>query len=95
MANTAGSTLAPEKVFTGTVLSLSPAVHVFDDANTRPRDEKNMAIRLDQEVHSKKKTRWLLGSRPVTLSVMIRKPYLQKAVLNLVLFMIRHVPLWN
>ena len=41
------------KVFTGTVLSLSPAVHVFDDANTRPRDEKNMAIRLDEEVHSK------------------------------------------
>ena len=41
------------KVYTGTILSLSPAVHVFDDANTRPRDEKNMAVRLDEEVHSK------------------------------------------
>ena len=28
------------KVYTGTVLSLSPSVHVQDDAATRPRDEK-------------------------------------------------------
>ena len=40
------------KAYTGTVLSLSPATHVFDDAATRPRDEKNMAVRLDEAVHS-------------------------------------------
>lgn len=41
------------KVYTGTVLSLSPAAHVQDDAATRPRDEKNMAVRIDEKVHSK------------------------------------------
>ena len=41
------------QVYTGTVLSLSPAVHVEDDARSRPRDEKNMAVRLDERVHSR------------------------------------------
>ena len=41
------------KVYTGTVLSLSPSVHVQDDAATRPRDEKNMAVRIDEKVHSR------------------------------------------
>lgn len=41
------------KVYTGTVLSLSPSVHVQDDAATRARDEKNMAVRIDEKVHSK------------------------------------------
>ena len=41
------------KVYTGTVLSLSPAVHVQDDAATRPRDEKNMAVRIDEKVRTK------------------------------------------
>lgn len=41
------------KVYTGTVLSLSPAVHVQDDAATRPRDEKNMAVRIDEKVRGK------------------------------------------
>ncbi|MEG0440922.1 MAG: M42 family metallopeptidase [Oscillospiraceae bacterium] len=40
------------KVYTGTVLSLSPAAHVFDDAKTRPRDEANMAVRLDEVVET-------------------------------------------
>ena len=40
-------------MYTGTVLSLSPSVHVQDDAATRPRDEKNMAVRIDEKVHSK------------------------------------------
>ena len=40
------------KVYTGTVLSLSPAAHVFDDAATRPRDEQNMYVRLDEVVKS-------------------------------------------
>ena len=41
------------KVYTGTILSLSPAAHVFDDAATRPRDEKNLAVRIDEKVKSK------------------------------------------
>ena len=41
------------KVYTGTVLSLSPSAHVQDDAATRPRDEKNIAVRSDEKVHSK------------------------------------------
>lgn len=41
------------KVYTGTILSLSPAAHVEDDARTRPRDEKNMAVRVDEVVYSR------------------------------------------
>lgn len=36
--------------YSGTFLSKSPAVHVFSDASTRPRDEENMYIRLDEVV---------------------------------------------
>ena len=41
------------KVYTGTVLSLSPAAHVEDDAKTRLRDDKNMAVRIDEVVYSR------------------------------------------
>lgn len=41
------------KVYTGTILSLSPAVHVHPDSETRVRDAANMAVRLDETVHSK------------------------------------------
>ena len=41
------------KVYTGTILSLSPAAHVEDDARTRPRDDKNMAVRIDEVVYSR------------------------------------------
>ena len=40
------------KVYTGTILSLSPAAHVFDDARTRARDDKNMSVRIDERVRS-------------------------------------------
>lgn len=40
-------------VYTGTILSLSPAAHVEEDARTRPRDDKNMAVRIDEMVFSK------------------------------------------
>ncbi len=36
--------------YTGTFLSKSPAVHVYDDARTRPRDADNMYVRLDEIV---------------------------------------------
>lgn len=40
------------RVYTGTILSSSPAVHVFPDAASRTRDEDNMYVRLDEEVSS-------------------------------------------
>ena len=49
--------------YTGTVLSLSPAVHVYDDASTRARDEDNMAVRIDEAVKSKEEVE-ALGIRP-------------------------------
>ncbi|MCL2753320.1 MAG: M42 family metallopeptidase [Defluviitaleaceae bacterium] len=36
-----------DKVYTGTILSNSPASHVYDDADEIKRDTKNMHIRLD------------------------------------------------
>ena len=40
-------------MYTGTILSLSPAVHVFEDAATRPREEKELAVRIDEKVKSR------------------------------------------
>ena len=44
------------KVYTGTILSNSPAAHVFPDALILPRDENNMHVRLDEKVKCKKDT---------------------------------------
>lgn len=44
------------KVYTGTILSTSPSVHVFKDSRSKSRDEDNMYIRLDENVKSKKDT---------------------------------------
>lgn len=44
------------KTFTGTFLSTSPSVHVFEDARTKERTAKNMEIRLDEIVKSKADT---------------------------------------
>lgn len=41
------------KSFSGTVLSTQPSVHVYDDARTLERSEKNMEIRIDELVSSK------------------------------------------
>lgn len=38
------------KVYTGTILSLSPAAHVYEDAKDRPRTEDTMAVRIDEKV---------------------------------------------
>ena len=38
------------RVYTGTILSKSPSVHVFADASTRPRNTDNMYIRIDEVV---------------------------------------------
>ncbi|MGL4849688.1 MAG: M42 family metallopeptidase [Clostridium sp.] len=42
------------KIYTGTFLSTSPAAHVFEDSKSKPRDEKNMEIRIDEVVKNKK-----------------------------------------
>lgn len=41
------------EIYTGTFLSTSPAAHVFEDSKTKPRDEKNMEIRLDEVIKGK------------------------------------------
>jgi len=41
------------KVYTGTILSTSPAVHVYKDANDKPRDLENLEVRLDEAVKTR------------------------------------------
>ncbi|GAB6169486.1 M42 family metallopeptidase [Clostridium carnis] len=41
------------KIYTGTFLSTSAAVHVYEDAKDKPRDPKNMEVRIDEKVMSK------------------------------------------
>lgn len=44
------------KTYTGTFLSNSPAVHVYDDARTLPRDANNMHVRIDELTYCKNDT---------------------------------------
>lgn len=41
------------KVYTGTIQSTSPAVHVFDDSRTKQRSIDNLEVRIDEKVKSK------------------------------------------
>lgn len=41
------------KRYTGTILSNAPAVHVYPEAKTLPRDPDNMEVRIDEVVKSK------------------------------------------
>ena len=41
------------KVYTGTILSTSPSIHVFPDSKSKPRDIDNIVVRLDEVVKSK------------------------------------------
>lgn len=41
------------KKYSGTFLSTSPAVHVYEDSKTKKRDPENMEVRLDEVVKSK------------------------------------------
>ncbi|GKX68483.1 M42 family metallopeptidase [Inconstantimicrobium mannanitabidum] len=41
------------KIYTGTFLSTSPSVHVYEDAASKKRDTDNMEIRIDEVVKSK------------------------------------------
>jgi len=47
------------KVYTGTILSMSPAAHVYEDAKERPRNEDTMAVRIDEKVKSAEDVRAL------------------------------------
>lgn len=40
------------RTYTGTILSTSPAVHVFEDASSKPRDINNLEVRLDEVVEN-------------------------------------------
>lgn len=41
------------KIYTGTMLSTSPAIHVYTDAKSKERNEENMMVRLDEKVKNK------------------------------------------
>lgn len=41
------------KIYTGTFLSTSPSSHVYEDAQSKSREPKNMEVRLDEVVRSK------------------------------------------
>ncbi len=41
------------KIYSGTILSTSSAVHVFKDATTLSRNEETMEVKIDEQVHSK------------------------------------------
>lgn len=41
------------KVYTGTVLTIEPSVHTFDNARTMERNVKNMEVRLDEIVRAR------------------------------------------
>ena len=41
------------KVYDGTIISTSPAIHVFPDSKTKPRDIDNVVVRLDEVVSTK------------------------------------------
>lgn len=41
------------KIYTGTFLSTSPSVHVYDDSSTKERKLENMEIRIDEVVNNK------------------------------------------
>lgn len=41
------------KVYTGTILSTSPATHVYKDSSSKTRDIDNIYVRLDENVKSK------------------------------------------
>lgn len=45
-----------KKVYTGTILSDSPAVHVYKDAKEKKRTEENMYVRIDEITKSKEET---------------------------------------
>ncbi|MEQ7054335.1 M42 family metallopeptidase [Paenibacillaceae sp. P-4] len=44
------------RTYTGTIMTNHPSVHVYSDAREYAREEKNMIVRIDELVHTKKDT---------------------------------------
>lgn len=42
-----------DKVYTGTILSKSPSIHVFKDASKKERDIDNLVVKIDERVENK------------------------------------------
>ena len=42
-----------DRIFTGTILSNTPSIHVFPDASKKERDIDNLVVKLDERVSSK------------------------------------------
>lgn len=42
-----------QTIYTGTILSTSPSIHVFKDARSKPRDIDNLIVKIDENVKSK------------------------------------------
>lgn len=79
-------------VYTGTVLSLSPSVHVQDDAATRPRDEKTWPYASTRRC-TVKKTYWLWASLPAIIFATTPKlRSLTAVLLSLAFWMTRPAP---
>lgn len=47
------------KIYTGTILSKSPSIHVFKDASTKGRDIDNLMVKLDERVENKEEVQEL------------------------------------
>lgn len=47
------------EVYTGTILSKSPSIHVYKDASSQERDIDNLAVKLDEEVTNKEEVQEL------------------------------------
>lgn len=47
------------KVYTGTILSTSPSIHVHKDASTKSRDIDNIVVKIDERVSNKKEVQAL------------------------------------
>ncbi len=47
------------EIYTGTMLSSSPSVHVYKDARSKERTEENMVLRLDEVVKNKEEVQAL------------------------------------
>lgn len=48
-----------EKIYTGTILSNTPSIHVFPDASTKARDIDNLIVKLDERVTNKEEVQAL------------------------------------
>lgn len=80
------------KIYTGTILSTTPAAHVFPDATSAPRKEDTMEIRIDEIVYSKEDTE-KLGIQNGDIIAIEPKFTVTEAVLsNLDFWMIRFLP---